>query len=452
MCKLSNFAIFFFSKLKGETIYKLTLEKEQQEILAKIDALKGTTNPVILLKKIINDMGLFSLVENRGMDYAYFLLGMLESAYNEKKVSSLSDGLAFLSDNLTTPIERTSQLTYEPNAIYLANVHKVKGLEAPVVIITKNRGSNSAPDHSFNYINNKAYIFSLTNPSSLHGNSSEVNISFKYPVEVAREKLESDEEFFRLEYVAVTRARNYLFINNEKNVWSNLVNSQFKPFVVDEDKVNAFNNKDKIIIDDDPCLSNKVSVSFDETKSYHVVLPSKLVMNYDRQLEEDVVNDESAHDAALKGTLTHALLEEYLNSNMTLSNEEAVSLTLDKYGLNDNQEYEEMLIDVLKTLSDGGYIQSNGEKEDLFKILRNSDEIYSEVPFAYFYKNNIYNGSIDLLYKHQGNYYIVDYKTNYEDDGLEDKYEGQLKAYVYALKQTKGIEATARIYHIDLKK
>ena len=435
-------------------VSRLTLPSEHVAIIDVIDKLKGTNNPYILLKKIIEQSELFAHVKSLGMSYAYHLLGAFESAYKNNQISSLEDGVSFLADNVNTPIERTAQLTYKPNAIYLANVHKVKGLEAPVVIITSNGNDSKAPQRHIDYIKNESYIFLIQAETNNPNNKSyEMNVSFKYDALVDIEKTEAKEEVERLKYVAVTRARNYLFINPEgrASFWKDMVTGKFVEFPVDDVKVQSFSNKNKVVADNDPILKNKASVKFKMNNTYDVVLPSKLSLDHNQQSNTVNIDDQAKHDAALKGTIVHALMEDYVNSGMKLSVNAVVNSVVNSFSLHGKQEYIDLLTGVMNNMLSGGYVQADGKKEDLFATLAKADEVECEVPFAYKKGNKIYNGSIDLLYKLNGKYYVVDYKTNYDDDSLDKKYANQLNAYVTSLKEIEGADAEARIYHIDIR-
>ncbi|WP_143186607.1 PD-(D/E)XK nuclease family protein [Ruminococcus flavefaciens] len=57
---------------------------------------------------------------------------------------------------------------------------------------------------------------------------------------------------------------------------------------------------------------------------------------------------------------------------------------------------------------------------------------------------------IDLLYKKNGVWRIVDYKTNAEAEGLDYKYSDQLNAYKEAFFAMTGENADTFIYHIDI--
>ena len=105
---------------------------------------------------------------------------------------------------------------------------------------------------------------------------------------------------------------------------------------------------------------------------------------------------------------------------------------------------------VFNTMNNGGYKQDSGKVTNLVEELKKAEEIYTELPFAYKEGNDIYNGIIDLLYKKDNKWFIVDYKTNLDPSELDKKYENQLEAYKKAL-EYQGINAEAYIYHIEIK-
>ena len=78
-----------------------------------------------------------------------------------------------------------------------------------------------------------------------------------------------------------------------------------------------------------------------------------------------------------------------------------------------NNEYINILNGVYDVMTSGGYAQANNREKDLFSILKNAN-CYCELPFSYKEGNDIWRGNIDLLYELNGKWFIVDYKTNYE--------------------------------------
>ena len=115
---------------------------------------------------------------------------------------------------------------------------------------------------------------------------------------------------------------------------------------------------------------------------------------------------------------------------------------------------EEMLTNVGETMRNGGYPQVNDAPQDLLGELLSADEVFCEVPFCYQLpeeeKGSIWNGVMDAIYKKNGNWHIIDYKTNADPSDLDKKYQEQLGAYIKAFKELTGEEADALIYHIDV--
>ena len=431
------------------------LNKNDALIMASLNALVGITNPVILLKSIIDGI-VFKYVSSQRMDYAYFILNKVEEAFSNNLVTTLDDGAVYIFNLIQEAQERIAQMKNKPNAVYVANIHKVKGLERPVVIICKsgtNSNVKSGITKHMDYNQNKSYIFRLAKKDFGYS-SYEINNPLTFPNELETEANKLKEEFYRLEYVAVTRARNYLFIekdlgdNLQKNCWLNLIDDNFKEFAID---TTAIINR--------PSAANKPTNDlnpqslFDSNKSetYKIVLPSKLTLNHEGNSETETIIDQSDNTAAEKGTLVHALMEIYVSSNFAYSEIDVVEETLSRYGQTSNDEYRQMLTKVINTMTNGGFLQASGQKEDLLSILKKASEISCEVPFSYQEGDNIYNGSIDLMYKLNDKYYIVDYKTNLDDTDLDQKYANQLAAYQKAAKEVAHIDAIARIYHIDIQ-
>ena len=438
----------------------LSLSNEQKALLETIDdTCSDITDPVLLMDKIINDIDILKYVCSQKLEFAYYVLNKIKEAFVEQKILSLKDGADFLKELMTDSQERIASLQYAPNAVRISNVHKVKGLEAPVVILYRTGVDNSpslkVTSHK-DYSTHESYLIRLSKRESGGKASFSYNIdnsaTFKNEVDIeVDEKLEEDK---RLRYVAATRARDYLFIQlgGNSNFWGGLLNDNFfVNFVPDQAQINRFNASRTLVPDNDIYSSDRVVPAFDSSESYSVVLPSRLKLNTEGESEEHVIKDNADNTAAEKGTLIHALLEIYVSSGMKYSKDDAIYETLNRFSLTDNDEYKELLSSVFDTMTSGGFIQSNGNKEDLFNVLKDAEEIYCEMPFAYKDDNNIYNGSIDLFYKYKGKYYIVDYKTNYDGNNLDEKYANQLEAYQTAVKQIAGVDATARIYHIDTK-
>lgn len=57
---------------------------------------------------------------------------------------------------------------------------------------------------------------------------------------------------------------------------------------------------------------------------------------------------------------------------------------------------------------------------------------------------------MDAVYRKDGAWHIIDYKTNADADDLDKHYREQLEAYTKAFKTMTGNEADALTYHIEV--
>ena len=99
-----------------------------------------------------------------------------------------------------------------------------------------------------------------------------------------------------------------------------------------------------------------------------------------------------------------------------------------------------------------GFEQRHGAPNDILSELLSADEVYTEVPFCYDSgSNNIVNGVMDAIYLKDGEWHIIDYKTDDEIDPEGLKHQAQLDAYIEAFKELTGNTADAKIYHIEIQ-
>ena len=161
--------------------------------------------------------------------------------------------------------------------------------------------------------------------------------------------------------------------------------------------------------------------------------------------------------AALLGTMTHKLMEMLVTTRNKVDAQAAVGEIIREYSRPGTEGYESMLTETLLNAADhirkGGYAQSNGLPRDILGTLLAADEVYCEVPFCYkdqSEETTVWNGVMDVIYSRDGQWHIVDYKTNADGSDLDIKYQAQLSAYVKAFKATTGLDADALTYHIDI--
>ena len=432
-------------QLVGFTVDKLD-DTEQIALFNAFEELKSVSNPVMLYEKISEHLKLYNYIDFMNIEYVLYVGEKLKQAYQSGDIVDTKDGAEFLKQFINNVVDRTMKLDYAPDAIYLANLHKVKGLERPIVIIIES-GVNTSDgiDKYLDNNNGNSYIFKSSETKTTYGKYYDIEAGddlkeIKQYAD-ARHKTEAG----RLDYVAVTRARNALIIENANraSVWKNIRFEGMDELpIVEEDS-----EKDLVYAEN---FDFDINIDFNKKRSYEIKKPSKeaKLVSITASEETEDSDDESSNDSLIKGTIVHRLMELLVSSKQTIQKDVVVDLILNEFSLT-NAEYKTMLEKVYDQMMSGGYRQSNGQVVDLLKEIKDAD-CYCEVPFSFKEGYQIWQGEIDLLYIKDGKYYIIDYKTNADDDQLEEEYKDQIAAYKNALKKNLGVDAEASIYHIEI--
>ncbi|MDZ7796104.1 MAG: PD-(D/E)XK nuclease family protein [Candidatus Marinimicrobia bacterium] len=114
-----------------------------------------------------------------------------------------------------------------------------------------------------------------------------------------------------------------------------------------------------------------------------------------------------------------------------------------------------------KILEECGILLDRTIRNPLYKILNDPHiEKYQELSLSgWLGKGNDLlrvNGKIDLLYRHEGKWFILDFKTDAGTENL-DSYKRQIRTYQWMIKQVYGIDAAGKLYfvrhdrHIDVE-
>ncbi len=337
----------------------------------------------------------------------------------------------------------------------------------------------------------EGYVFALKSEKDAGGKKSNLFSTSDFENEKNAETEASKAETQRLIYVAATRARNVLIICNSVGLWGGKERSdcKWKPIiepstpdifetitkvpVKKKEKEEEVSAEELYKLAQEGCALNDRNA---ESMTYAVESPSKLVLKSklsdidttDVNSVEDSDSSKASGDnnkksgkekvpAALLGTMAHKFMEMLVSSRNQMDVPEAISEILKEYRTHENERYEKTISDRLGKMAvdiqNGGYKQSNGAPEDILGTLLAADEVYCEVPFCY--KDDadgttIWNGVMDAIYCKDGNWHIVDYKTNADGNELDEKYSAQLNAYVKAFKEITGEDADALTYHLGV--
>ena len=413
---------------------------------------------------IINSQtfNIFKRIDASGLDYTYFLIQKIKEREENGSLSTVNQLEKFINNFLQSKDDQRSlRFKDKIDRIKVANVHKVKGLQAPIVVLAKPTEMEKT--------NNKYVDYDLLPPetkfskiSKNNGKGEDVYAETKQFDDTLQARNDSTvAEKERLEYVAATRAESVLIVGSAikstmANPWGDLYTK------VDD----SYNNGNLNVLDDEPEAVTKVNVELgnlnintDSHKLTHkYVSPSlmrtnKVNNNNDEIDDTDFVKEEKK-DATLLGTMAHRIMELIVSSKNTYSDEDLLAKVSNEYDY--DRRYEKLLKTIITTIKNGGYEQKSSTlNNDILKTLMSAKQAWCETPFSYQTKDgDIISGVIDVFYLDQeGKYHVIDYKTNDDNnvENLETHYEKQLKSYIYALRKM-GIEADAHIYHIDLNK
>lgn len=453
----------------AEKIYQVGVE--ELDLLEKKGFHVRELSCASLLGLILEHYPVFATCGSENLETVFFAMELLRKAEISGEVVSLKDGADFLGNLIRNESDedRTISLQRDENKVHIANLHKVKGLEAPIVILASpyqsKKGATMRVDHSGDHP--ECWIFSAEK------NNRTIFQNHLFDAEKELEEEARAAEKTRLLYVAATRARRVLLVG--RSLTSKGVDSAANPWKAflphcdrdffdlpkgDPKETQGRQTKSVSDLYNEAAGETIFDGSTSENKSYEILRPSTIkVKGRSEDSDFEDAEDEKARtsivrkDPALVGTMVHKLMEMLVSSANRIDVKESVREILSEYAYTE-ADGEEMLIKVAETMRGGGYPQENEAPQDLLKELMAADEVYCEVPFCYQIpdgeKTSIWNGVMDVVYCKDGKWHIIDYKTSADPKDLDQKYQEQLEAYITAFKAMTGEEADARTYHIDI--
>lgn len=440
-------AIFGAKKLSGVLF--------NEEDIKTYSKLSINVAPSTVAEMLLEEKEILTHSSTHNLEYMYYALELLKNGESSGEILSIQDANDFLEKLVlgdSGDIERCIQLSKDNDRVKLANLHKVKGLEAPIVILGGPSMSSKKAEYRMDYSTATpvSYIFSLAYSGDNWPRKVNLNTS-ENKDEKEEEEYLLNAEVVRLLYVAATRACNTLIIENPldaqgmprtANPWTPLLSKIENEIEIPTD-VNIVNRKELYANDLFNEAKENLALVNTEIKnsSYKINRPSEIKESPKIQAEDLAIddisdNDEENLDARLIGTVVHKLMEMIVSSNFSINIDDAILEISNEYNL-DKKTYSEKLSQVQNQVA------------PFIEKLKEADEIYCELPFCYLKdENTVSNGVIDLIYKLHGQWHIIDYKTNASSNNLEEKYATQLQEYIDAFKKISGYTADAKIYHI----
>lgn len=423
----------------------------------------------------------------------YQLMELLQkTAYHQhlKQAELLSWYKRALELDLMDQNESTIRLENDADAVTIMTIHKSKGLQFNIVI---------AVQMDFTLSNQRKMI-------SLYENNEYITIPKDVLNKQQNEDFEtqSEQEFRRLMYVAITRAvyKAFIFRNTyfKKSALSEII-----PLLENKDSIDFARSDDAIGYNSGkvakyPAQKNKKAVPAMLKNSFQLKDPHWRYMSYSglaakeglvQQQPDTIIQntvyteyDEFIFKKLRKGSITGNMVHlifERIDFDNSSQHEYIIADAINRFATSSRELYQQWLPEFLEQVL-YSKIETGSTTFQLSEIATTSrvSELefdFSTVPcdtaqlssvlkdagLAIQMKSNeplhgLMKGFIDLLFEHEGKYYILDWKTNFLGEHIED-YSGvnlknameqlnyQLQFVIYSLALKKYLRS--RLGHFD---
>lgn len=407
----------------GDREFFTELEKLRENVFSSDEEDKLSILEVYY--ELLNLCGYFDdLVINNG-DYELELENLSKisrTIFNYESIISANDvrGLFFF---LTNVIEGYGTSSSDVDGVQLMTVHKAKGLEFPVTIVSSLSEYNFplAPRDPMREKDNINKDDTFYTPNKF--------LEYKDCSEADEVNLGLAEEN-RVIYVAMTRAQDILVLSVVGKMPEEIcrISNYFnKNLDLDNISVSSVGSKPE---------ENKLNLSYSSFADYNNCPWRYNLLN---KLHFKV----SQKEVTKMGSIIHEALDvinQEIKDSGEISKENIEKIAKDTYYLHGgtDEEFDDYMDSIFDYYNEIGF---------------DITVVDSEVPFSIDRDNYRFNGAIDLIYKNQnGEYGILDYKNTIFKDYNREKYAQQLLTYILALKNDSkycDIEITeAKIYAI----
>lgn len=407
----------------GDREFFTELEKLRENVFSSDEEDKLTILEVYY--ELLNLCGYFDdLVINNG-DYELELENLSKisrTIFNYESIISAKDvrGLFFF---LTNVIEGYGTSSSDVDGVQLMTVHKAKGLEFPVTIVSSLSEYNFplAPGDPMREKDNINKDDTFYTPNKF--------LEYKDCSEADEVNLGLAEEN-RVIYVAMTRAQDILVLSVVGKMPEEIcrISNYFnKNLDLDNMSISSVGSKPE---------ENKLNLSYSSFADYNNCPWRYNLLN---KLHFKV----SQKEVTKMGSIIHEALDvinQEIKDAGEISKENIEKIAKDTYYLHGgtDEEFDDYMDSIFDYYNEIGF---------------DITVVDSEVPFSIDRDNYRFNGAIDLIYKNQnGEYGILDYKNTIFKDYNREKYAQQLLTYILALKNDSkycDIEITeAKIYAI----
>lgn len=451
---LSSDDIYQLSLLDGPLIKKLEVSKHQEvyQIIKQLLYLAKYSDPLTLINSIYTITPYLNLYTNNNNAEAYEELMVhlnflkQEIVNNLDYYTNLADFITDLKEGIKDKIDSASPalLSSKSDVVNIMTIHRSKGLEFEYVFIIDESDLKSINKDPIILYDNQLNIKKYLDPNQ----EIDIDNPFNYLVNFAKQK-EEREEISRLFYVALTRAKEQLFIfrNISNEEYQNMVNAlsleHETPF-----STNLLMNSKK--------MSDSLLYSVIYNANNHDIFsfnkPYLQVMPYDFEVNK-VEKDKKVKDKSIKIKEYNIVKKEVFKKPARASMHEVNKLDFTKISDFDTFKQGSATHKVLELLD---FKASNIHEQlnDLahkFKLNHDNiagiqafinDEMFQVIKDNTYYQEYSFIledgsiGIIDLFVETDDSIYIIDYKSDHlSKEELKERYSSQLEYYQKVIEQ-----------------
>lgn len=421
-------------------------------------------SPTAAIESIMEEVGFYPLLLKNGRNKRSYksMLQMMEAL--RKQEAAGNTNYKQIVDALTKLLfEKTAvaNMEEEADAVRIMNVHKAKGLESPIVFLAHPAKQVNPESFLSQHIKREDYsskgYFTFTAKNGFQ--EKEIAVPLNWETYKAEELIYLTEEELRIIYVAATRAEKALVISsngsNKKNPWNVLFeieNMEELEVPEVEQEVKAAGNGITFAEYQAKTVNRLAWLEQSKVKSFEHWTPTK-----DKDFSDVFEIEREAGGGKEWGTLIHDVFEKAV---LGYDAAKHIKAALSSHNIPASREDE-----VLNYLT-------NLRTSELWDEIQTADEVLAEVPFTLRVekKDSLYalitknpeekqpffvKGIIDLIYKKNGDWKIVDYKTDRakrkEDyEKLQAFYSKQLSFYKQAWEEiTKEKVKSESLYFLE---
>lgn len=420
-----NYQYFSFISLPQEEITDEV--KSVYNALFKLQQYKQWVDKLPALTafiKMIEDIGLlpYSVVQTSGLIRAGTIVQIIDHVQSDSFASANWNALTVLLGSLLDEeqnkgVEGTGLFLGSSQAVRIMNLHKAKGLEAPVVFLAEPYGESEHPPREYVDRTGEEPIgyFAIYQNNKIM--AEPYGWTEKAAFEIDYMKAEKD----RLLYVAATRPKQMLSIsrypaNTSISPWEDLSNTiPLERELIWEEIV----PREKEVLTEAPDFTSLLT-------NWNVWREFAKHPSFEKNHVTALVKSESSSSLPRSregkgqkfGTVVHRCIEELGKGRVKEDLLNLAALIAEEEGL-DVKEHEDVLHSIHGILA-----------SDIWKRGEQAKEKYHEFSILYQKENKQIQGVIDFLFEEEDGWVIVDFKTDTFDEKDQDAFVNYYKPQV----------------------